>query len=165
MTLPPGRARLATRPAPTGSPAFVITMGMVVVAFFAANAGGIPCDHDQINLKTNQVRRKLRQALSLLLGKSVLDGDILSLNPSKLAQLLPERLHEDRATRSSACIQETYAEDFPCLLRVGHTRQSEARTIAKIPAIVRFSISILDCRIKTRSCVHVLFSLPHCLIA
>ena len=38
VTLPPGRARLATRPAPTGSPAFVITMGIVVVAFFAANA-------------------------------------------------------------------------------------------------------------------------------
>ena len=64
MTLPPGRARLATKPAPTGSPAFVITMGMVVVAFFAANAAGHPCDHDQIDLKTNQVRRKLRQALS-----------------------------------------------------------------------------------------------------
>ena len=98
-------------------------MGMVVVAFFAANAGRVPCDHDQINLKTNQVRRKLRQALSLLLGKPVLDGDILSLNPSKLAQLLPERLQEDRATGSSACIQETYAEDFPCLLRVGGTKQ------------------------------------------
>ena len=119
VTLPPGRARLATKPAPTGSAALVITMGMVVVAFFAANAGWLSCDHDQINLKTNQVRRKLRQALILLLGKPVLDGDIFSLNPSKLAQLLPERLHEDRATGSSACIQETYAEDFPCLLRVG----------------------------------------------
>ena len=96
-------------------------MGMVVVAFFAANAAGVPCDHDQINLKTNQVRRKLRQALMLLLGKPVLDGDIFSLNPAKLAQLLPERVHEDRATGSSACIQETYAEDFPCLLRVGGT--------------------------------------------
>ena len=42
VTLPPGRARLATRPAPTGSPAFVITMGMVVVAFLAANAAGVP---------------------------------------------------------------------------------------------------------------------------
>ena len=42
VTLPPGRARLATRPAPTGSPAFAITMGMVVVALFAANAGGAP---------------------------------------------------------------------------------------------------------------------------
>ena len=131
MTLPPGRARLATRPAPTGSPEFAITMGMVVVAFLAANAGGRPCDHDQINLKTNQLRRKLRQALRLLLGKPILDGDIFSLNPSKLAQLLPERLHEARATRSSACIQETYAEDFPCLLRVERTEQSSEEHSAK----------------------------------
>ncbi len=99
VTLPPGRARLATRPAPTGSAAVAITMGMVVVAFLAANAACRPCDHDQINLKTNQVRRKLRQALRLFLGKPVLDGEILSLDPSKLAQLLQERLHEDRAYR------------------------------------------------------------------
>src|SRR5882724_453734 len=66
-----------------------------------------------------QVRRKLRHALKLLLCKPILDGDILSLNPSKFVQLLSERVHEDRATRSSACIEETYAGDFPCLLRVG----------------------------------------------
>ena len=96
-----------------------------MVALLAANAAGVACDHDQINLKTNQVRRKLRQALRLLLCKPVLDGDILSLNPSKLAQLLPERLHEDRATRSSACIQETYAEDFSWLLRVSGTRKAQ----------------------------------------
>ena len=42
VTLPPGRARLATKPTPTGSPALVITMGMVVVAFLAANAGRVP---------------------------------------------------------------------------------------------------------------------------
>ena len=33
VTLPPGRARLATKPAPTGSGTFVITIGMVVVVF------------------------------------------------------------------------------------------------------------------------------------
>ena len=42
VTLPPGRARLATKPAPTGSPTFVITMGMVVVALLAANAARVP---------------------------------------------------------------------------------------------------------------------------
>ena len=96
-------------------------MGMVVVAVLGRQRRCRPCDHDQINLETNQVRRKLRQALIVLLGKPVLDGDVFSLNPSKLAQLLPERVQEDRATRSSACIQETYAEDFPCLLRVDGT--------------------------------------------
>jgi hypothetical protein len=61
-----------------------------------------PRDHNQIDLKTNQVRRKLRQALIFLLGKSVLEGDIFPLDPAKLAQLLPKRLQEDRVTGSSA---------------------------------------------------------------
>ena len=34
MTLPPGRARLATRPLPTGSGAIAKTMGMTAVACF-----------------------------------------------------------------------------------------------------------------------------------
>jgi len=55
-----------------------------------------------------------------LLGKSILDGNILSLDPSELAQLLSERLQEPCDTRSSAWIQKTDAEDFPGLLRVGH---------------------------------------------
>src|SRR5439155_25191604 len=87
-----------------------------------------PCGHNQINLKTNQVRRKLSQALILLYGKPVLDGDILSLNPAKLTQLLPKRLHEDRAAGSSAIIQESYAEDFPCLLRVGWKTKSREQS-------------------------------------
>ena len=64
-----------------------------------------------------------------MLSKPVLDGDILSLDPSKLAQLLPERFQEYRATRSSAWIQVTYAEDFPRLLRVSwmNERQKQGR--------------------------------------
>src|SRR5262249_53310069 len=42
VTLPPGRARLATKPEPTGSAAVAITIGMAVVAFFAADADGFP---------------------------------------------------------------------------------------------------------------------------
>src|SRR4029077_20648721 len=85
-----------------------------------------PCDHDQIDLKTDKVRRKLRQALMLFLGKPVLEGDIFSLDPAKLSHLLPERVHEDRATGSSAIIQETHAGDFPWLLRVsGNTKRKE----------------------------------------
>ena len=39
VTLPPGRAKLEIRPALTGSEEYIITMGMVVVALLAANAG------------------------------------------------------------------------------------------------------------------------------
>jgi hypothetical protein len=60
-----------------------------------------------------------------LICKSVLDGDILALNSSKLAQLLPERLHEHRHTRSSARIQETYARNFSCLLRFSECTYGE----------------------------------------
>src|SRR4030095_6086189 len=77
--------------------------------------------HAQINLATNQVRRKLGYAVVLLLSKPVLDRNILSFNPPKLAQLLPERLHEDRAAGSSAIIEETYAEGFSRLLRHAHS--------------------------------------------
>ena len=42
VTLPPGLAKPVTRPAPTGSPTVVTTIGMVDVAFFAANAEGMP---------------------------------------------------------------------------------------------------------------------------
>jgi hypothetical protein len=52
------------------------------------------------------------------LGKPVLDGDVLSLHPGKLAQLLPERVDEHRTTGSSTWIQESYSEDFPGLLRL-----------------------------------------------
>jgi hypothetical protein len=42
VALPPGRARLATRPSLTGSSAMLKTMGMVVVAALAANAAATP---------------------------------------------------------------------------------------------------------------------------
>src|SRR4029450_4793212 len=67
----------------------------------------------------NQLRRKLRQGLRLLVRKSVLDRKVLFLNPSKLAQLLSKRLHQNRHASSSAPIQETNAEDFSSLLRLG----------------------------------------------
>ena len=41
VTLPPGRLRLATRPSRTGSPPVSKTIGMVVVAAFAASAAGV----------------------------------------------------------------------------------------------------------------------------
>src|ERR1043166_2641869 len=41
VTLPPGRARLATRPLRTGSPTEAMTTGMVDVACLAAKAPGV----------------------------------------------------------------------------------------------------------------------------
>jgi len=71
------------------------------------------------------IRGKLRQTLRLLVGKPVLDSYILSLNPAKLAQFLPERSHEGRDTGSNAYIKKTYTEDFSRLLRVDQTSDQQ----------------------------------------
>jgi len=57
-----------------------------------------------------------------LLGKPILDADILSFDPSKLAQLLPELVQQDGHTRSSAPIQVTDTKDFSRLLRFCRAR-------------------------------------------
>jgi hypothetical protein len=51
-----------------------------------------------------------------------------------LTQLLPEYVHHDRHTGSSAWIQETYAGNFPCLLRIYHSpAQGERNDDCKKP--------------------------------
>src|SRR5204863_3122292 len=42
VMLPPGRARLATSPVPTGSAAFPMTIGITLVALLAAWSAGAP---------------------------------------------------------------------------------------------------------------------------
>ena len=42
MTFPPGRARFVTIPLPKGSPMVPMTMGIVVVACFAASTASVP---------------------------------------------------------------------------------------------------------------------------
>ena len=111
-------------------------MGMVVVAFFAANADG-----DAVTTIRSTLRRTRSAASSgsrsFFLCKSVLDSDIFSLNPSKLVQLLPEPFQEDRDTRSSAWIQKTYPEEFPWLLRVDHG-PTQGNAITKATATTHF---------------------------
>jgi len=51
---PPGRARLAMRPIPTGSQPPAITMGVVVVALAAVRVAVHPKRHDDIHLETEQ---------------------------------------------------------------------------------------------------------------
>ena len=48
--------------------------------------------HDDINLETHQLGRKLREPIALPLRISVLDGDVLSFYVAKLAQSQPNCL-------------------------------------------------------------------------
>ena len=67
-------------------------MGIVLVAFLAARIPGPSCYHDDINLETHQLGRKLREPIELPLRISVLDGDVLSFYVAKLAQSQPNCL-------------------------------------------------------------------------
>src|SRR5262249_9211748 len=79
VTLPPGRARLATSPLPNGSPAAVMTIGMVVVARLAANGARVPIP-----------TMKLGQPFNPILREATLDDHILPFDPSQLPQSIGE---------------------------------------------------------------------------
>ena len=121
VILPPGRARLATKPAATGSPAFAITMGMVVVAFFAANAGGVSETTIRSTLRrTKSAASSGRRSLLLSANRYSMVIFFPSIHPS-LRSSCRNASTRTAHTGSSAIIQETYAEDFSWLLRVGGT--------------------------------------------
>ena len=65
-------------------------MGIVLVAFLAAWIDRVPsCYHDDINLETHQLGRKLRAPIRLSLRISILGGDVLYFYVATLAQRQP----------------------------------------------------------------------------
>ena len=94
VRLPPGRARLATRPAPTGSPTPVKTIGIVEVAFFAASAEVGGDGHDHVDLAADEVGGQCRQPIIVALRPAVFDRQVLSLDVAALTQSLVERGHK-----------------------------------------------------------------------
>jgi len=84
---PPGRARLATNPRPTGSPTVVVTIGIVPMACLAARVG-FPRGNDAVDLETNQLRREIRKSIYLPFCRPVLDSDVFLFHVTKLPQSL-----------------------------------------------------------------------------
>ena len=111
VRLPPGRARLATRPSLTGSSATRKTMGIVVVAALAANAAAVLERGDHGDLPANQIGRQRRQSIDLIFGPAVYDRHVLALDIAgllealaKCAQTVAYRVRRSggRGTRSPA---------------------------------------------------------------
>src|SRR6516162_1829546 len=83
VTLPPGCARLRTRPVPTGS-------------FVAANLfGGDDCwgsrRNNEIDFEPHEFGRDLGEALVAALRPAILDCEVVTLDPTELAQPLHKR--------------------------------------------------------------------------
>src|SRR5262249_27445237 len=84
VRLPPGRARLATRPSLTGSSAEMKTMGIVVVAALAANAALAGA------AITATYRRTNSQPIYLALRPAVVDHHVLALDIAGVFEALAE---------------------------------------------------------------------------
>ena len=84
---PPGRARLSTSPAATGSVTSKKTMGIVLVAFLAARAPGVVGVKKYINFETDQLISQGREPVKLTLSVSILENYVLALNITEFTEL------------------------------------------------------------------------------
>src|SRR5262249_5183316 len=156
VMLPPGRARLATRPNATGSPARVITMGMVVVAFFAANATPIP---------ETTMRSTLRRTNSA--ARSDMRSGFCSANRYSVVMFFPSiqpsLLSSCRNTSTSSVLLEAVLESrkpmqviFPvCCARAKEALNSRA---AATRQVIIFVFIVSAARLSdhlVRPCKHV----------
>src|SRR5262249_1769233 len=87
VTLPPGRARLGTRPVPTGSFAAPNTIGITDVTSLAAST---PPSHryDHIDLESDKLGGNLAKVLGTSLRPTILDRQGATLDPAEFAQSL-----------------------------------------------------------------------------
>jgi hypothetical protein len=83
--LPPGRARLATRPLPTGSATDVITTGMTDVACCAARAPRGSRRDDDIDFDPDEFDRDLSDPVVATFRPPVLNRDVAALGPAEFA--------------------------------------------------------------------------------
>ena len=132
VTLPPGRARLATKPDSTGSNVTGKTIGIVLVASLAAS---IDCVLPATMTSTLRLtaRPQVRQGAPCFPSKPVLDVNVLSFDIAKLAQSLPEYRVIDRNFNES---HVTYARDFLWLLRLRGERVNR-RTVSNKSTLIR----------------------------
>jgi hypothetical protein len=90
VTLPPGRARLATRPRLTGVSADGEKNGDRLCCCLGHQSGLFGERRDHGNLAANQIGRKVMQSINLILGEAVCDRYVLALGVTDLLQALAE---------------------------------------------------------------------------
>src|SRR5215472_13704896 len=117
VMLPPGRARLATRPVPSGSVATANTIGMTEVACFAATTEA-PAVTMRSTFSRNELGCDLGVALVASFCPPILDRHVATLNPAEFAQ----SLHKGADPCTPECrrgpTQEPDCRELPRLLRL-----------------------------------------------
>ena len=118
VMFPPGRARLATKPSPTGSVSCAMTMGIVEVAPLAARVARPAARDDNLDFETYELGRERWKTIQFFLCRSPLNEDALSLNVTEFPKTLPQTLHACRDSREVGAGQVSYPRDFRWLLRL-----------------------------------------------
>ena len=89
VTFPPGRARLATNPVPSGSADNANTIGMVVVTCLALSAPAEIRKND-VDLKPDELGRDVGIAFGMALSPAIFDSDCFALDPTEFMKPLDE---------------------------------------------------------------------------
>jgi hypothetical protein len=86
--LPPGCAKLATRPVPSGSPANAKTIGISTVVLLCRDGCCGSIRDDEIDLQADQLDCHLGEARTASLRPAIFHGDRATLDPAEFAQPL-----------------------------------------------------------------------------
>src|SRR5215211_8289522 len=118
-------------PMPTGSRTAIMTMGIVLVASLIAVTPCVPHDTMRLHLEPDQLGRQVGQPVNPILRISIVDDNILALNPPELAQPLPERVEQGRPIGRGRHPKITYPRHLSRLLLCTHTHGARDRTTNK----------------------------------
>ena len=84
VALPPGRARLSTKPAPTGSGTIVNTIGTVRVACSKLSLSKAASGHDDVRRERDQFFRLFATGGGIARSKAVVDPHVAAFGPAQL---------------------------------------------------------------------------------
>src|SRR5271166_1077880 len=91
VTLPPGRARLATKPSLTGSDTCTNTIGTECVSRLSATSDGVAAVKITSGVITHQFGRVDAKAILIGAGQTIFDANIPTFLPPQPLQLLVKR--------------------------------------------------------------------------
>ena len=133
VALPPGRARLWTKPAPTGSATFTNTIGMVRVACSAGPMVTLPTVMITSGASATSSAAYRRMAAASPPGRAIVDLQVSANRPAQLLEALLE--HHDSCLRLRIVRREWHehanAPHLPGLLRPCRERPCRCRTAEK----------------------------------
>ena len=106
VALPPGRARLATRPNLTGSSRTPKTIGIAVVAALAASAPAVNGRGDHGHATADEVGHQRWQSIVLAFQPVVLDRHVLAFDGAGFVEAFTERSANARGARGPLAADE-----------------------------------------------------------